>query len=188
MSTTKRLGALAFAAAVVFGACSSTGATTAPTTAPTTATTAPSSGGSAAPSTATAPMPPSASVALQGAGATFPSPLYAGWFDDYAVKYPNIKFNYQSIGSGGGIKEITEKTVDFGASDAMLKDEQIAACVRQDIQMFPTVAGADVVDLQPPGARGQGSVDARQRERGRHLPGQDHQVERPGDRRATTPA
>ena len=152
MSTTKRLGALAFAAAVVFGACSSTGATTAPTTAPTTATTAPSSGGSAAPSTATAPMPPSASVTLQGAGATFPAPLYQVWFETYTGKYPNIQFNYQANGSGAGIKAITEQTVDFGASDAAMKDEEIAALPSgKTILHVPTALGAVVVIFNLPG-------------------------------------
>ncbi len=81
-------------------------------------------------------------ISMSGAGATFPFPLYSRWFYEYAFIDSSVKFNYQSIGSGGGIKQITEKTVDFGASDAILNDEQFAAA--PGIQMFPTVAGADV--------------------------------------------
>ena len=83
------------------------------------------------------------SVAINGAGATFPFPLYSKWFYDYAFVDPSAKFNYQSIGSGGGIKQITEKTVDFGASDAILNDDQYKAA--PGIQMFPTVAGAEAI-------------------------------------------
>ncbi len=83
------------------------------------------------------------SVAINGAGATFPFPLYSKWFYDYAFVDPAAKFNYQSIGSGGGIKQITEKTVDFGASDAILNDDQYKAA--PGIQMIPTVAGAVAV-------------------------------------------
>lgn len=83
------------------------------------------------------------SVQLTGAGATFPFPLYSQWFYDYAFVDPTAKFNYQSIGSGGGIKQITAKTVDFGASDAILTDDQFTAA--PGIQMFPTVAGAEAL-------------------------------------------
>ncbi len=83
------------------------------------------------------------SIAINGAGATFPFPLYSKWFYDYAFVDPSAKFNYQSIGSGGGIKQITEKTVDFGASDAILNDDQYKAA--PGIQMFPTVAGAEAI-------------------------------------------
>src|SRR5215212_5828837 len=62
---------------------------------------------------------------VTGAGATFPFPLYSKWFSDYNKKYPDLRFNYQSIGSGGGIKQITEKTVDFGASDAPMTDDEL---------------------------------------------------------------
>jgi phosphate transport system substrate-binding protein len=83
------------------------------------------------------------SIQLTGAGATFPFPLYSRWFYEYAFVDPSVRFNYQSIGSGGGIRQITAKTVDFGASDAILNDEQKAAA--PDLDMFPTVAGAVVV-------------------------------------------
>jgi phosphate transport system substrate-binding protein len=89
-----------------------------------------------------APVAAVGSIQINGAGATFPFPLYSRWFYEYAFVDSSAKFNYQSIGSGGGIKQITEKTVDFGASDAILNDEQLAAA--PGIQMFPTVAGADV--------------------------------------------
>jgi phosphate transport system substrate-binding protein len=83
------------------------------------------------------------SIQLTGAGATFPYPLYSRWFYEYAFVDPSVRFNYQSIGSGGGIRQITAKTVDFGASDAILNDEQKAAAPGLD--MFPMVAGAVVV-------------------------------------------
>jgi phosphate transport system substrate-binding protein len=98
---------------------------------------------------ASAPQPAAVgSIIINGAGATFPYPLYSKWFYDYAFVDTSAKFNYQSIGSGGGIKQITEKTVDFGASDAILTDDQFKAA--PGIQMFPTVAGAEtmVVNLK----------------------------------------
>jgi phosphate transport system substrate-binding protein len=104
-----------------------------------------------APSGATIPAPgatavPSlapGAVQLSGAGATFPFPLYTRWFYDYAFVDPSVKFNYQSIGSGGGIKQVTANTVDFGASDAILTDDQLKAA--PGLQMFPSVAGAEVL-------------------------------------------
>ncbi len=91
---------------------------------------------------------------INGAGATFPYPIYSKWFDVYHTKNPNIQFNYQSIGSGGGIKQITEGTVDFGASDGPMNDDQLK--VFQDkrgsaILHFPTVLGADVPTYNLPG-------------------------------------
>ena len=88
------------------------------------------------------PAPKAGSVSLTGAGATFPYPLYSRWFYDYAFVDTSAKINYQSIGSGGGISAITSKTVDFGASDAILTDAQYTAA--PGIQMIPTVAGAVV--------------------------------------------
>jgi phosphate transport system substrate-binding protein len=85
---------------------------------------------------------------ITGAGATFPFPLYSKWFSDYNKQNPNLRFNYQSIGSGGGIKQITEKTVDFGASDAPLTDEQLAKI--PNIQHIPTVLGAVVLTWNGP--------------------------------------
>ena len=86
---------------------------------------------------------PAGSIAMNGAGATFPYPLYSKWFYDYAYVDPSVKFNYQSIGSGGGIKQITAQTVDFGASDAILTADQLTAA--PTLQMFPSVAGAEAI-------------------------------------------
>jgi phosphate transport system substrate-binding protein len=85
---------------------------------------------------------------INGAGATFPAPLYSKWFSDYNKLHPDLKFNYQSIGSGGGIKQITEHTVDFGASDAPLSDEQLAKT--PGLLHIPTVMGAVVVTYNLP--------------------------------------
>jgi phosphate transport system substrate-binding protein len=84
---------------------------------------------------------------INGAGATFPYPIYSKWFDVYHTKNPNIQFNYQSIGSGGGIKQVTEGTVDFGATDGPMNDDQLKAFQEKRgtaILHFPTVLGADV--------------------------------------------
>jgi phosphate transport system substrate-binding protein len=81
--------------------------------------------------------------ALNGAGATFPYPIYSKWFDDYHKVKPELQINYQSIGSGGGIRQLTEKTVDFGASDGPMTDEQIAKAGGAVLHL-PTVLGADV--------------------------------------------
>jgi phosphate transport system substrate-binding protein len=89
---------------------------------------------------------------ITGAGATFPFPLYSKWFSDYNKLHPDVQINYQSIGSGGGIKQITEKTVDFGASDAPMTDEEMAKA--QGIQHIPTVLGAVVVVYNVPGLTG----------------------------------
>ncbi len=92
------------------------------------------------------------SMIINGAGATFPFPLYSRWFYDYQSVDKSAKFNYQAIGSGGGIKQITSKTVDFGASDAILTDAQLAAA--PGLQMFPSVAGAEVIAYNLSGADG----------------------------------
>src|SRR5581483_4261098 len=74
------------------------------------------------------PVTPAAAEALiNGAGATFPYPLYSKWFDEYARVEPGARFNYQSIGSGAGIRQILARTVDFGASDGPMTDEQLRA-------------------------------------------------------------
>lgn len=86
-------------------------------------------------------------ILINAAGATFPYPMYSKWFDAYHKKFPNLQFNYQSIGSGGGIKQVTEGTVDFGASDGPMTDAQIADFKgkrRFGVLHFPTVLGADV--------------------------------------------
>jgi len=88
---------------------------------------------------------------VNGAGATFPYPIYSKWFDVYSKEHPGIHFNYQSIGSGGGIRMITQKTVDLGASDAPMTDEQIKAA--PGMLHFPTVMGADVIAYNVPGVK-----------------------------------
>jgi phosphate transport system substrate-binding protein len=88
-----------------------------------------------------------AQLNITGAGATFPFPMYSKWFDEYHKLNSNIQINYQSIGSGGGINQVTEGTVDFGGSDAILTDAQIKAFKDKrmtNILAFPTVMGADV--------------------------------------------
>jgi phosphate transport system substrate-binding protein len=81
---------------------------------------------------------------INGAGATFPYPIYSKWFDEYHKDKPDIQFNYQSIGSGGGIRQITQKTVDFGASDGPMSDAQIQTAEGWTILHFPTVLGGVV--------------------------------------------
>src|SRR6202522_4717530 len=92
-------------------------------------------------------------VLINGAGATFPYPIYSKWFDVYAKQNPGIKFNYQSIGSGGGIRMLSNRTVDFGASDAPLTDEQLSDAPGK-ILHFPSVMGAVVVAYNLPGFTG----------------------------------
>jgi phosphate transport system substrate-binding protein len=89
-------------------------------------------------------LPAYAQMQLNGAGATFPYPIYSKWFNVYTKVDPSVRFNYQSIGSGGGIKQITEQTVDFGASDGPLSDEQLKAAPGH-LFHFPTVMGAVVM-------------------------------------------
>jgi len=95
-----------------------------------------------------------AALAINGAGATFPYPMYSKWFDEYKKKNPGVEINYQSIGSGGGIKQVTEGTVDFGASDGPMTDEQLKAFQDKHgfgVLHFPTVLGADVPTYNIPG-------------------------------------
>jgi phosphate transport system substrate-binding protein len=82
-------------------------------------------------------------VEINGAGATFPYPIYSKWFDEYNKIDPTVRINYQSIGSGGGIRQLTNQTVFFGASDGPMTDEQLQTAPRT-ILHFPTVLGADV--------------------------------------------
>src|SRR5215470_4118092 len=79
---------------------------------------------------------------INGAGATFPYPMYSKWFDEYHKKFPNLQFNYQSIGSGGGIQQVTAGTVDFGATDGPMNEMQLKEFKDKrgsDILHFPTV-------------------------------------------------
>jgi phosphate transport system substrate-binding protein len=158
ITSPRRIGALAIVAALALAACSSgsspsPAASSAPSQVPSTGAPASAPAG-ASPSAAavTPPTVPTADVSLTGAGATFPAPLYTSWFETYSTTYPNIKINYQSIGSGGGIKNITAQTVDFGASDAAMKDSEIAALpAGTSILHVPTALGAVVVIYNVPG-------------------------------------
>jgi phosphate transport system substrate-binding protein len=93
-----------------------------------------------------------AALLVNGAGATFPYPIYSKWFDEYHKKNPDTQINYQSIGSGGGIRQVTEGTVDFGATDGPMTDEQMAAA-KTPILHFPTVLGAVVPTFNVPGVQ-----------------------------------
>ena len=86
---------------------------------------------------------------LNGAGATFPYPIYSKWFAEFATS-TGVKINYQSIGSGGGIRQLTEGTVDFGASDAPMSDAEMAK-LKAPVMHFPTVLGAVVITYNVPG-------------------------------------
>src|SRR6476620_11232396 len=86
----------------------------------------------------------SGSVSLTGAGATFPNPLYQKWLSEYEKLRSNVKIDYQSIGSGGGIKQLKEQTVDFGASDSPMKDEDLKSAPGEILHV-PTVLGAVVI-------------------------------------------
>src|SRR5713101_5755462 len=77
---------------------------------------------------------------INGAGATFPYPIYSKWFSEYNKLHPNVQINYQSIGSGGGIRQITNQTVFFGATDGPMTNEQLQAAPGK-ILHFPTVLG-----------------------------------------------
>lgn len=87
---------------------------------------------------------------INGAGATFPYPIYSKWFDEYHQRNPQVQINYQSIGSGGGIRQIANETVFFGATDGPMTDEQLASAPGR-ILHFPTVLGADVPVYNLPG-------------------------------------
>jgi phosphate transport system substrate-binding protein len=91
----------------------------------------------------------SAQMMINGAGATFPYPIYSKWFDEYAKVDPSVRFNYQSIGSGGGQKQIMAQTVDFGASDGPMSDDNLAKAPGK-IFHIPTVAGAVVISYNLP--------------------------------------
>ena len=92
-----------------------------------------------------------AQTLINGAGATFPYPIYSKWFDAYTRVDPEVRFNYQSIGSGGGIKQISSRTVDFGATDGPMTDEQLKQAPGELLHI-PTVLGADVVTYNLPGS------------------------------------
>jgi phosphate transport system substrate-binding protein len=92
-------------------------------------------------------------VLLNAAGATFPYPIYSKWFDLYHTSHSNVQINYQSIGSGGGIRQLLDKTVDFGASDGPMNDDQLKQAT-VPILHFPTVLGAAIPAYNVPGLQG----------------------------------
>jgi phosphate transport system substrate-binding protein len=98
--------------------------------------------------------PAFAQTTLNGAGATFPNPMYQKWFSEYHKAHPDIQFNYQSIGSGGGIRQVLAQTVDFGASDGPMTDEQLSQA-KTKILHIPTVMGAVVPAYNVPGVSGE---------------------------------
>jgi phosphate transport system substrate-binding protein len=93
-------------------------------------------------------------IQINGAGATFPNPIYSKWFDEYGKLNPKIRINYQPIGSGGGIRQITAQTVFFGATDGPMTEEQILAAPGKILHL-PTVLGADVPIYNLPGVSGE---------------------------------
>ena len=93
-------------------------------------------------------------VLLNAAGATFPYPIYSKWFDLYHTSHSNVQINYQSIGSGGGIRQLLDKTVDFGASDGPMNDDQLKQAT-VPILHFPTVLGAAIPTYNVPGVQGE---------------------------------
>jgi phosphate transport system substrate-binding protein len=99
-------------------------------------------------------------VDLTGAGATFPYPLYARWFSDYA-KATGVRINYQSIGSGGGIQQISAETVDFGATDGPMTDDEMAKAKGGRILHVPTVIGSVAVAYNLPELRTPLKLDGR---------------------------
>jgi phosphate transport system substrate-binding protein len=138
--------------------------TAAPVTAPTTAPTPPTAskpGPTTVPTSAAKPAAPAVSItgpstdeakSLNAAGATFPAPLYQTWFNEYA-KLTQVQINYQAIGSGGGVKGIQDQTVDFGASDAPMTDEQLNAAKGGEILHVPTALGAIVPTYNIPNVK-----------------------------------
>jgi phosphate transport system substrate-binding protein len=147
------LGASSLIGALLLSAC---GADATPTTtvAPTAtgATTGTTGGAATATGAPAAPTPtpvqvgnPNAGLLINGAGATFPVPIYTKWFQTYITVDPSVRFNYQPIGSGAGIQQIQNQTVDFGGSDAPLTDAQLTAAKGGELYHIPTVAGSVAV-------------------------------------------
>jgi phosphate transport system substrate-binding protein len=99
-------------------------------------------------------LPALGQTTLNGAGATFPNPMYQKWFSEYHKTHPDVQFNYQSIGSGGGIRQVLAQTVDFGASDGPMTDEQLSQA-KTKILHIPTVMGAVVPAYNVPGVTGE---------------------------------
>jgi phosphate transport system substrate-binding protein len=89
---------------------------------------------------------------INAAGATFPAPIYQKWFEKFHKAHPDIQINYQALGSGAGIRQLSEGTVDFGASDMPMTDEQLSKVTRYKVLHFPTVLGGIVPTYNVPGA------------------------------------
>jgi phosphate transport system substrate-binding protein len=103
-------------------------------------------------------LPAVGQTTLNGAGATFPNPMYSKWFSEYHKVHSDIQINYQPIGSGGGIRQVTEGTVDFGASDMPMTDDQLKAAdakLKTKVLNIPTVLGAVVPAYNIPGVSGE---------------------------------
>lgn len=103
-------------------------------------------------------LPAIGQTTLNGAGATFPYPMYSKWFSEYHKIHSDVQINYQSIGSGGGIRQVIEGTVDFGASDMPMTDEQLKEAetkLKTKVLNIPTVLGADVPAYNIPGVTGE---------------------------------
>ncbi len=96
------------------------------------------------------PVAPMLAQNLTGAGATFPNPIYSRWFSEYAKEHPGVQINYQSVGSGAGIRQVSQKIVDFGASDGPMTDQQLAES-KIKLVHIPTVLGAVVPVYHVPG-------------------------------------
>ncbi len=99
-------------------------------------------------------LPVMGQTTLNGAGATFPNPIYSKWFSEYHKLHPDVQINYQPIGSGGGIRQVTAGTVDFGASDMPMKDQELKDA-KVKILNIPTVLGAVVPAYNIPGVSGE---------------------------------
>jgi phosphate transport system substrate-binding protein len=100
-------------------------------------------------------LPAVGQTTLNGAGATFPYPMYSKWFSEYHKAHPEVEINYQSIGSGGGIRQVLAGTVDFGASDGPMTDEQLSQYKNGKLFHIPTVMGAVVPAYNVPGVTGE---------------------------------
>jgi len=92
-------------------------------------------------------------VQINGAGATFPYPIYSKWFAEYNKLHANVQLNYQSIGSGGGIRQITNETVFFGATDGPMTDDEMGKAKGGRIQHVPMVIGALAIIYNVPGIK-----------------------------------
>ena len=119
-------------------------------------------------------LPVVGQTTLNGAGATFPYPIYSKWFSEYHKAHSDVQINYQSIGSGGGIRQVTAGTVDFGASDMPMTDKQLAGLKNQNPE-YSDRAGRGRARLQR--SRGHWGSEVHSRSLGRNFPGQDFQME-----------